>query len=51
MNPRKIKLNSVKLLLALGLTGSVFSTLANETITIGASPVPHAEMLKFIKPA
>lgn len=51
MNTRKIKLNSVKLLLALGLTGSVFNALANETITIGASPVPHAEMLKFIKPA
>lgn len=51
MNPRKIKLNSMKLLLSLGLTGSVFSAVANETITIGASPVPHAEMLKFIKPA
>ncbi len=41
-----------KILLTLGI--SVFSlanVFANETITIGASPVPHAEMLKFIKPA
>jgi D-methionine transport system substrate-binding protein len=40
-----------KLLLTLALTTVAFSSVyANETITIGASPVPHAEMLKFVKP-
>ncbi|AUR52246.1 MetQ/NlpA family ABC transporter substrate-binding protein [Aquella oligotrophica] len=40
-----------KLLLTLALgVGIATGTYANETITIGASPVPHAEMLKFVKP-
>lgn len=40
-----------KILLTLGVSiFSVVNVFANETITIGASPVPHAEMLKFIKP-
>lgn len=41
-----------KILLTLGITAcSLANVMANETITIGASPVPHAEMLKFVKPA
>lgn len=40
-----------KIILTLSLTSCAFSVLADETITIGASPVPHAEMLKFVKPA
>lgn len=39
-----------KYLLALGLVGGLATAYATETITIGASPVPHAEMLKFVKP-
>lgn len=39
-----------KIILTLSLTVSSFTVFANETITIGASPVPHAEMLKFVKP-
>lgn len=39
-----------KIILTLNLTVSSFTVFANETITIGASPVPHAEMLKFVKP-
>lgn len=40
-----------KILFALGLFASLVSTsFANETITVGASPVPHAEMLKVAKP-
>lgn len=40
-----------KIILSLGLTSCTFGVFANEIITIGASPVPHAEMLKFVKPA
>ena len=39
-----------KLLLTLVLTASAISCFANETITIGASPIPHAEMLKAVQP-
>ena len=39
-----------KLLLSLGLVATVGSVFANQTITVGASPVPHAEMLKFVAP-
>lgn len=42
--------------LALGLTAiaalaSVFNAQANETISVAASAVPHAEILEFVKPA
>lgn len=40
-----------KYLLAIGLTAGLSIAYANETITIGATPVPHAEMLKYVKPA
>lgn len=40
-----------KILLALALISGTALSLAAETITIGASPVPHAEMLRFVKPA
>lgn len=39
-----------KITIALSFTGCLSTAFANETITIGASPVPHAEMLKFVKP-
>lgn len=39
-----------KLILCLALGISAVAASANETVTIGASPIPHAEMLKFIKP-
>ena len=39
-----------KLLMLLGVTFASINAFANETIVIGASPVPHAEMLKFVKP-
>lgn len=39
-----------KKLLMLTLFGVSTVVFANETITIGASPVPQSEMLKFIKP-
>ncbi|MBP7846990.1 MAG: methionine ABC transporter substrate-binding protein [Burkholderiales bacterium] len=39
-----------KKLLILILVGFSTAVFANETITIGASPVPQSEMLKFIKP-
>ncbi|VEB71548.1 ABC transporter substrate-binding protein [Raoultella ornithinolytica] len=26
------------------------SVAANETLTVGATPVPHAEILEFVKP-
>ncbi len=40
-----------KILLTLSLTAVIGSVFANQTITVGASPVPHAEMLKYVKPA
>lgn len=40
-----------KILLTLGLSAAIGSVFANQTITVGASPVPHAEMLKYVKPA
>jgi D-methionine transport system substrate-binding protein len=40
-----------KLLLTLLSIGAVTTATANETITIGASSVPHADILKFITPA
>ena len=40
-----------KILLALGFSALSAVALANETITIAASPIPHAELLKFITPA
>lgn len=39
------------LLLTLGLALGTITGFASETITIGASPNPHAKMLNFIKPA
>lgn len=39
-----------KLLLVAGLTSLFATAFANETITVGATPVPHAEILKFVKP-
>ena len=39
-----------KLLLSVICAGVSVNVLANETITIGASSVPHADMLRFIKP-
>lgn len=39
----------IQIILLLGLF-SIGSSFADETITIGASPVPHAEILKQIKP-
>ena len=40
-----------KLLLTLLSIGAIATATANETITIGASSVPHADILKFIAPA
>lgn len=40
-----------KILLTLSLSAVIGSVFANQTITVGASPVPHAEMLKYVKPA
>jgi len=37
-------------LLLVGLCGIAVSALANEVITIAASPVPHAEILKQVQP-
>ena len=39
-----------KLLLTLLSIGAIATATANETITIGASSVPHADILKFIAP-
>jgi len=39
-----------KLLLTLLSISIVATAAANETITIGASSVPHADILKFITP-
>ena len=40
-----------KSIIAAGLL-ALFSTaaLANETLIVGATPVPHAEILEFVKP-
>lgn len=47
----KSNINFIKTItIALSFTGCLSTAFANETITIGASPVPHAEMLKFVKP-
>lgn len=40
-----------KVLLILAGLATGVSSFAAETITVGASPVPHAEMLKFVQPA
>lgn len=37
-------------LLLLTMLGAISSALANETISIGASPIPQSEMLHFAKP-
>lgn len=39
-----------KFILAALFSSVIFAAGANETLTIGASSVPHAEMLRFIKP-
>lgn len=39
-----------KILLLLTMIGLTGTALANETITIGASPIPQSEMLHFVKP-
>ena len=39
----------LSLILTLALTLTAASALANETIVIGATPTPHAEILEFIK--
>lgn len=39
-----------KILLVLAGLATGVSSFAAETITVGASPVPHAEMLKFVQP-
>jgi D-methionine transport system substrate-binding protein len=39
-----------KILLGLGLFATLGGAFANQTITIGASPVPHAELLRFVAP-
>lgn len=36
--------------LALGASLFSFNANANETVTVGATPVPHAEILEFVKP-
>ncbi len=40
-----------KLLLSIFCLSAIVDVAANETITIGASSVPHADILKFITPA
>ncbi|WP_049107341.1 MetQ/NlpA family ABC transporter substrate-binding protein, partial [Klebsiella oxytoca] len=40
-----------KTILAAGLLALFsLSASANETLTVGATPVPHAEILEFVKP-
>ena len=39
-----------KLCLLICLSGVSAIALADEVITVGASPVPHAELLKYAKP-
>ncbi len=46
-------MNKIKSLLGLAALTAVsfsFTAQANETITIGATPVPHVEILEFVKP-
>ncbi|MFJ2333569.1 MULTISPECIES: MetQ/NlpA family ABC transporter substrate-binding protein [Pseudomonas] len=40
----------MKKLLALVAVMAAFSAQANETLVVGATPVPHAEILEFVKP-
>jgi len=50
-NTRFTILNKLtKLGLALGLSSVLASVSAAETLTIAATPVPHAEILEFVKP-
>lgn len=44
------KFSSFAASLAFGITAFSFNVQANETITVGATPVPHAEILEFVKP-
>ena len=40
----------MKKLLALVVVVAAFSAQANEKLVVGATPVPHAEILEFVKP-
>ncbi|MGO1272873.1 MAG: MetQ/NlpA family ABC transporter substrate-binding protein, partial [Pseudomonas helleri] len=40
----------MKKLLALVAVMAAFSAQANEKLVVGATPVPHAEILEFVKP-
>ena len=40
----------MKKLFALVAVLAAFTAQANEKLVVGASPVPHAEILEFVKP-
>ena len=44
------KIKSLLSLAALTAASVSFTAQANETITIGATPVPHVEILEVVKP-
>lgn len=44
------KFNLFALSAAIGAAAFSFSANANETVSVGATPVPHAEILEFVKP-